>query len=152
MLKFRDILKEMVQDQLDRLSEMGRILIDRFDIGPYKLFLLKNNFGWGADYDIALTSDENDFMSHQAQSHRKTDKEMSEIFHSYNEMKKKIEEWVDTYGEIRIGSMNDKKTRRYHRLLSNSKYKISDMDKKFGGTFFYVSPEIKDSEQESNSN
>jgi hypothetical protein len=146
MLKFSSIINEMVEDELNRLRSVGRIPIDKIETGPYKVFLLKNinAAGWQANYDIALTSDEEDFTSVSAQQDKKTNKEIVEIINSWKNIKIKINDWVDEYGEIRIGSMNEKKTQKYFRILSKSNFKVTNINHLMGGTFFMVSPKTEE--------
>jgi hypothetical protein len=146
MLKFSSILNEMVEDELNRLRSMGRMPVDKIETGPYKVFLLKNMnpSAWRANYDIALTSDEEDFTTAYAQQNRRTNKEMVEIINSWKNIKLKINDWVNEHGEIRIGSMNPRKTEKYFRILSKSNFKVTNIDDLMGGTFFMVSPKTEE--------
>lgn len=140
MLKFSLVLNEMIEDEIARLKSMGREVVDRFDSGPYKIFLLKNTFGYGTDYDIALTSGEEDFTSTYSQRDRLIGREMIDIARNWKRIANKVRQWTIEYGTLRVGSMNPKKTQKYHSILSSIGLNVGDVEHKLGGTAFMVHP------------
>jgi hypothetical protein len=140
MLKFSDLMTEMIEDELERLRRAGRTVVDRLYSGPYKIFLLKNEvFVYGTEYDVALTSDEEEFTTVHSQRDRQLGREMMDV----------ARQWTIEYGVIRVGSMNPRKTQKYHSILSAIGFKLSDIEHKLGGTSFMIYPK---SEEELDSN
>lgn len=140
MLKFSLVVNEMIEDEIARLKSMGREVIERFDSGPYKIFLLKNTFGYGTDYDIALTSAEEDFTSTYAQRDRALGRQMTDIARNWKKIANKVRQWTIEYGTLRVGSMNSRKTQKYHSILSAIGLNVGDIESKLGGTAFMVYP------------
>jgi hypothetical protein len=139
-VNFTDILNEMVQDELERLRNAGRELVDRLDAGPYKIFLLKNAFTYGSDYDIALTSDEEDFTSTYSQRDRKIGREMQDIARNWKRISNKVRQWTIEYGPVRVGSMNPRKTQKYRNILASIGLNVGEVQNQLGGTAFMVYP------------
>lgn len=130
----------MIEDELERLRNAGRELVDRLDAGPYKIFLLKNAFSYGSDYDIALTSDEEDFTSVYSQRDRKIGRDMQDIARNWKKISNKVRQWTIEYGPVRVGSMNSKKTEKYRNILSTIGLNVGEIKNQLGGTAFTVYP------------
>ncbi len=150
MLKFSDLMTEMIEDELERLRRAGRTVVDRLYSGPYKIFLLKNEvFVYGTEYDVALTSDEEEFTTVHSQRDRQLGREMMDVARNWRKIANKLRQWTIEYGVIRVGSMNPRKTQKYHSILSAIGFKLSDIEHKLGGTSFMIYPK---SEEELDSN
>jgi hypothetical protein len=145
MLKFSSLVIEMIEDELERLRRAGRIVVDRLYSGPYKIFLLKNEFfGYGTNYDVALTSDEEEFTTVHSQRDRKLGREMMDIARNWRKISNKLKQWTIEYGQIRVGSMNPRKTQKYHSILSAIGFNLSEIEQKLGGTSFMIYPDSQE--------
>ena len=99
-MNFNDILLEMIEDELRKLRSMGMEDIDRIDAGPYKMFLLKNQtFHYDSLYDVALTSDEEDFTTPHAQRDRAIGHQMIDIARNWKRLSNKLRQWSIEYGD-----------------------------------------------------
>jgi hypothetical protein len=138
-MNFTDILLEMIEDELRKLRSMGMEDIDRIDAGPYKMFLLKNQtFHYDSLYDVALTSDDEDFTTPHAQRDRPIGHQMIDIARNWKRLSNKLRQWSIEYGDLRVGSMNRNKTAKYRRILSTIELPVGPLIEVPTGSYFIL--------------
>lgn len=81
--------------------------------GDYEVLLIKHNPT--GTIQIGLTSKNNDFTSPESQL-KKNDTNNDPIS-SWRKIGEKILEWSQEYPDIKVGSYNHLKTRKYHNIL-----------------------------------
>lgn len=139
MISLVQVLQEVIEDEIARLRHFGMRPIDRFDSGPYKMLLLKNDsYHLGSWYDVSLTSDDEDFTTPYAQRSRSLGREFSTFSPHIFPMIEKLLFWSQKYGDLRIGSMNRAKTIKYRKLMIRYKLNVGEIKDVSGGNYFIL--------------
>jgi hypothetical protein len=116
-------LAEAWEDEMNTLKGYGMEVIEQFNSSPYNMLLIK----FGHTYQIALTTNEGDFSSFEAQV-SKPPTHKSNFMKIGKELVVKLEEWLSNYGDLFVGSYNKNRTNKYHRIFSRMGLKIGDID------------------------
>lgn len=131
------IPEEINPEDKKRLEGGGENIIDTIDIGPYTAILVKSK---GGMYQIGLTSHENTFTTATSQNKRPTKENMKTIITLWSKLTDKIKEWLQTYGEIYGGSMNQEKTRKYRIIFTRYGLNCGEIMRVPGGSLFAIYP------------
>ncbi len=115
-------INESLQDEIDKLIGYGFELVDRCDVGTYVMLLLKGE-GY---YQIALTTGDEEFTTFDSQKKRPTTQ--SKIVMMSKKLINTVKNWLDTYGDIMVGSFNKKRTLAYWRIFNNYGFVTSDIE------------------------
>jgi len=118
-------LEESVNDELEYLTSIGMEPIDKIVAGDYTMILIKNEDG---SHEIALTSGEQSFTTHQSQIKRSPVIGRKNQIEIYKKLIHKLGEWVNRYAPLDIGTMNQVRSSRYWKLLKRSGFEISDIE------------------------
>lgn len=118
------IINESVSDEIERLISYGYEQVERFTFGSYDMILLK---GHGI-YEVALSSDDSDFTTFDSQVKKQTNKDLLSVNIVYKKLVEKLKEWIDTYGEMYVGSFNKHRAYKYKQLLSSLGLSTSDVE------------------------
>lgn len=137
-MKLQDILLELLMLGVDqeRLRQYGEDIIDEFEEGPYTLILTKNRHN--GNYQVGLTSDEQEFTSVASQMKKPTDKSTGQIIQTWGRISRKLKEWVNIHEKIAIGSFNKSRTAKYHRILSNFGLTVGEIHSQSQGDYFFI--------------
>ena len=137
-MKLQDILLELLMLGVDqeRLRQYGEDIIDEFNAGPYNMILTKNRHN--GNYQVGLTSDEQEFTSVASQMKKPTSKSNGEIIQTWGRISRKLKEWVVVHEKIAIGSFNKSRTSKYRRILSNFGLNVTYMYTQSQGDYFFV--------------
>jgi len=115
-------ITESIDSELKYLSSLGMEYVDKIQIGNYTMILLKskdenNNY----EYEIALTSSEQDFTTAQSQIKKSPSNTLS--IKTLKELSNKIKKWLNIYSPIAIGTMNNNRSKKYLSLLQKLGFK-----------------------------
>lgn len=134
VITLQSILNESIEDEVNKLQEWGYDVVEQFKFLNYTMFLLyhkEEDF-----YEISLTTDENDFTSYQDQVKKPATNNPEQIRIAFAKMSEKIKQWISRYGILVIGSLNKKRTYKYHKLLSSIGFNVSDIKHNLGDEHF----------------
>lgn len=106
-------VNEVAMSDLGKIEKAGGKMVDSVKIGIYELALFK--FDWGLT--ISLTSNDKEYLVPQGMDKIATSSSIRDIIPIMRQFVEKIKEWIDKYGEINIGSANEKKAQFYFKLF-----------------------------------
>jgi hypothetical protein len=116
-------LTEAWDDEMRKLKNYGMEVVEQFNSGPYNMLLIK----MGDIHQIALTTNEGEFTSFEAQV-SKPSTQKSNFMRIGRELVEKLEEWLSEYGDLFVGSYNEERTNKYHRIFSKMGLNIGDIN------------------------
>jgi hypothetical protein len=120
------LVRESVDDQINQLKEKNYITIDRLDAGDYTMLLVyAKDFNM---YEIALTGQEQDFLTPDSQKKKPMAKFPTDFKGSMIKIKSKLDQWINKYDRLAVGSMNKKRTYVYQRLLKNLGFNVTNIN------------------------
>lgn len=135
MIKLLKLLQESLDTEIAKLKEFGYEVVEKYEISPYTMLLLHNT---EEDiYEISLTTGEDDFTTFDAQV-KKTPSHQSNFKAIANELVEKVKEWLETYGDLFVGSFNKARTYRYHSIFKKMGLKVGEIG-------FYENENLPDS-------
>lgn len=110
----------------DYYTNFGMEVVEDVDISGYSLVLLKFDRSIAAIlsqmgspmYQLAIEREGMDFTNLMHQQQTGTINRDIRIMSSIRDIKRMIDSWIDKYGNISVGTYNDKKREQYRRLLS----------------------------------
>lgn len=117
------LIMESIENSLNTLLNYGFKIVDKYISNNYTMFLLTlqdTDF-----YQIALTSNDDDFIDYDSQVKKYSLNSNDIIRKSYRELGNKVKSWVNVYGTIYVGSFNIERTYKYKKLLQNLGLKTS---------------------------
>ena len=121
------ILEELSQQQIQNAQDLGMEFVEDREVGGYDLGIFKMDRSFsdvldGVRYQIGLQQRGRDFTSymdqHTVQIPDKLDRSV------IPKILKTIKEWIQTYGRISVGSMNERKTKQYKRWLEKNGFDV----------------------------
>lgn len=122
----------------DYYTNFGMEIVEDVDISGYSLVLLKfdrsiatvlNQMG-ASMYQLAIEREGMDFTNLIHQQQTGTINRDVRIMSSIRDIKRMIGSWIDQYGNISIGTYNEKKREQYRRLLSMMGFDCAMIDTK----------------------
>lgn len=119
---YNKLLLELLDSEVIKLHEFGYDIIDRFDLGPYTMLLLYND----EEYEVALTTGDEEFTTYDSQVTKSSSQKINFIKIT-KLLVDKINEWLSKYGDLTVGSLNKKRTYKYHRIFKNLGLQVSDI-------------------------
>lgn len=134
-------LLETVDSEIEKLKDYGYEVIDEYKVHNYTMFLLRND-----DYDcyeIGLTSNGHDFTEFDNQQKKITTNKPDVIKNTFKLLMIKVNEWLNMYNIITIGSLNKQRTHKYHKLFSSVGFKTTNIESNEGDENFPDSWEFK---------
>lgn len=115
-------ISESISSELEKIREYGYIEMERYLSGPYTLLLLHNT---NEDiYEISLTTDEDDFTTFDSQISRSPRYNLN-FRELSRDLIRKVGEWLQNYGDLYVGSFNQERTEKYHRIFSGLGFNLS---------------------------
>ena len=137
-MKLIDILNELLllPSDMERLKSYGEEVIQEFEEGPYTLILTRNRHN--NNYQVGLTSNEQEFTTASSQQKKSTDIPMTVIIQVWGRVARKLEEWNNTYGRLAVGSFNKERTDKYRRILHNFGFQVSQLYDQSSGNYFFI--------------
>jgi len=122
--ELESILMERIDDELEKMLDLGYKLVDRYKSEPYTLILFHN---MNEDsYEIGLTTDEEDFTTFNSQKTR-TPKHNINFKESSKKLITKIKEWLKSYGNLYVGSFNERRVQKYHRIFGRLGFSVGEI-------------------------
>ena len=119
---YRKILSELLDSEVTKLHEFGYEIVDRFDLGPYIMLLLHND----EEYEVALTTGDEEFTTYDSQVTKSSSQKLNFVKIT-KRLIDKINEWLSKYGDLTVGSLNKKRTYKYHRIFKSFGLNVSDV-------------------------
>jgi hypothetical protein len=125
--KLRLNIRESIDSELEKIKEFGYEEVERFTTPPYTLMLLHNT--QENIYEISLTTDEEDFTTFDSQIKRRPKYDQGDggvnFMAASGELISKVREWLKKYGDLFVGSFNERRTNKYHRIFSSLKFTLT---------------------------
>lgn len=126
---FQKFIGESIDSELEKIEEFGYEEVERFTTPPYTLMLLHNT--QEDIYEISLTTDEEDFTTFDSQIKRKPKYDQGDggvnFRASSDKLISKVSEWLEKYGDLFVGSFNESRTYKYHRIFSGLGFNLTDI-------------------------
>jgi len=116
-------IDESLEDEIEKLNEFGYEVIDMYRFSSYIMLLLKSESG---EFEVSLTTGDDEFTTFDSQKKKPT-KETKSVSIS-KKLINKIKEWLDSYGDLIVGSLNKKRTGVYWRIFNNLGFKTSEIE------------------------
>lgn len=139
MISLMQIIQETVDSEIEKLKSRCMSAIERFESGPYTMILFKHEtLFYGSHYEVGLTSDEEDFTTVHSQRSRSMGRDIKDITKNMNLIIKVLNEWVQKYGNMIVGSVNPKKTKQYHMIMSRTNMNVSEIKGSSMGYYFII--------------
>ena len=137
-IQLKNILSELllVPQDIENIRSWNEEVIHEDLIGPFIIFLTKSKYG--NRYQVGLTTDGVPCSTRQSQEKRETCIPTSAIIKSYPKVVEKISEWINNYGELNVGSYNEKKINQYHKVFTHFGLPTTDIQHAMGGYLFKV--------------
>jgi hypothetical protein len=138
-MKLTQLLQELLLTAVDlqRLNSRGEIKIDGLEVGPYEMVLLRNIHT--GRLQIGLTSHDNHFTNPGDQVDRPSKESTRTIVAATGKLTNKVKDWISQYGDIHVGSINAKKTMKYHNIFMRYGINCGEIYTS-GGVGFIVHP------------
>ena len=105
----------LLTKDIERMRQHGDELIEELNFGPFVLILTQNKIQ--NYYQVGLTTTDKEFTTSDSQKDVKSDKSQSDIIKAWKQIVNKIQEWVNMYNVLFIGSFNHGKVKKYHKIL-----------------------------------
>jgi len=116
---------EDLKSELKKIRKFGYKTIDKFHSDIYDMVLLYNI---NEDiYEVSLTSNESDFTTYDSQIKRPTEQNPKDIINSTRKLIHQLKIWINKYGQLVVGSLNKKRTFKYHKLLMDYGFKVGEI-------------------------
>jgi hypothetical protein len=120
--KLKKIEKEALLNDSEKniLNNNMLDVIEEFESGPFLLYLLKASseiYPKGLKYQIAIQSEGLSATNITDQFSKNLNFKALKSINSIIPIKNKIREWINSYGEIGISSMNNEKTSKWFNIL-----------------------------------
>ena len=126
----------LLTKDIERMKQHGDELIEELNFGPFILVLTHNKIqGY---YQVGLTSTDKEFTTPDSQKDLKSDKSQNDIIKAWKQIVNKIQDWVNTYGLLFIGSFNHGKVKKYHKILNTFGINVGDINTGHMGSWFNI--------------
>ena len=110
-------------------SDFGMKVVDEFESGDYEFFLVQ----CGPDfYQIGMQRKGQDFTDMDQQFEKRIQPPSSIPF-SRKAIKQKVDDWVNEYHKIWVGSENPEKMENWGKILKAVGYDVKESNKAWGG-------------------
>jgi len=125
------MLERLSEEQIESAEELGMEFVDAESVGNYDIAIFKLDRGYsnvlkGTNYQIGLQRKGRDFTSiedqHTVEPIESLDRNV------IPQMFKIIKQWLKQYGNIAVGSMNEKKVQQYNRWLSKAGFETEKVN------------------------
>jgi len=130
-MKIKDIL-ELSDHDKKFFDDTEHTILDTIKVGNFEASLIKHNPS--GIIQIGLTSNDNDFTNPESQIKRNDVN--PESISSWRKIAKRILMWSEKYDNIKVGSYDSLKTRKYHNILHRILPNISGV-KNYGPFCFF---------------
>lgn len=121
MVKSTNLLRESLDSEISKLKAMGYEVVDRYTSGVYTAVLLYNTEE--EIYEVSLTSNDQEFTTFQSQVKRASQSDKTPLA-SFRDIADKVREWLNRYGDLVVGSLNQARTYKYHQILSKLGFNV----------------------------
>lgn len=129
------ILLETYEDDLKKLKSMGYSVKDELKSGPYTIVLLTM---FEQMYQIALSSNNEEFTSNKSQEQRPTKQSNEEILKAWKQVIVRVKEWLNKYKIIYVGTFNENRAKKYKRILDREGFKTTEIEEKIPGSWIFT--------------
>jgi hypothetical protein len=129
------IIMESLDDSIiDKLSDYGYKVVDRFDTGEYTMLLLKANDDF---YEISLTSKGQDFTTYSSQIKKSPDSNSG--VREREKLLMKVRDWLNIQSPIMVGTFNNQRAHTYNRILKRAGFNVGEVSNNTGTAYFKLS-------------
>lgn len=125
---------ESLDSEVEKLRNYGYEVVDRYDLNNYSVLLLKiedTDF-----YEVSLTSNDEEFTTYNSQITKPTKVDNRTILETYRKIMSKVKQWLNKYSMLHVGSFNQKRTDKYHRLFRGFGFKVTPIFHNPAGSVF----------------
>lgn len=124
--EFKMLTEGLSEEQVSFIEDLGFQLVEEKEVKDYTIALVEMNQDISrilrTKYQLGLQKKGRSFTSYEDQHRIQMPNNIDRSV--IGDVMKIVEEWVNKYGRIAIGSMNPKKTKRYESIFRRYGYKI----------------------------
>jgi len=138
-MKFKQWLENLSDAELEAIERYGMEFVDQFQAGEYLMYLLKVNnpiFPRDMKYQIGVQKKGMSAFDPHHQMAKNKDFDLYSGYSSLEPMVKKLQSWLDMYGNIAIGSENHGKAKTWGRILQYLGFDVEKKDGNVGGMMY----------------
>lgn len=135
--QLKKIISEINDVDKAKLIEMGAEIVEECVIGPYNLMLVTYEDG---EYEVGITTEDEPFATPESQRHKAMGDNIKNPKKLWFMIKNKLNDWLNAYGKLIIGSYNRKRVAKYHRLCNMMNMDTSNISSADEYDFFMLYP------------
>lgn len=133
--QLKKVISEISEFDTNKLSDLGLELIEEYQIVPYNLILFRHNDG---DYEVGITTHDDSFTTPESQEHRVMSDEIKNPKKLWMMIKDKLQEWLNQYQKLLVGSYNRERVKKYHRLCNMTNMNTSEISRADDYDYFVI--------------